>query len=132
MAGPDDKRLTVDDLLAQARARIDRLEPAEAAASGAQLIDIRSSEQRTADGEIPGALWFPRNVLEWRVDPTSEAYDDRVAGFDEEIVIFCDAGYSSSFAAATLRDLGFHRAADMTGGYQAWRAAGLPVSAPRD
>jgi len=127
MAGPDDKRLTLDDLLAQARARIDRREPSEAAASGAQLIDIRSSEQRAADGEIPGALWFPRNVLEWRVDPTSEAHDERVAGFDDEIVIFCDAGYASSFAAATLRDLGFRRAADMTGGFQAWRAAGLPV-----
>jgi rhodanese-related sulfurtransferase len=124
-------RRTIAELLEEVRGRIARRTPREAAASGAQLVDIRTVEQRRADGVIPGALWFPRNVLEWRYDPASEAHDPRAAGHDEEIVVLCDAGYASSFAADSLRQLGFARAADLDGGFQAWRAAGLPV-APLD
>lgn len=120
-------RRTIHDLLDDARTRITRRTPAEAAASGAQIIDIRTVEQRRADGTVPGALWFARNVLEWRLDPASDAHDDRVAGLDDEIVIMCDAGYASSLAADDLHRLGFTRAADMDGGFQAWKAAGLPV-----
>src|SRR5262245_58871826 len=126
-AGEMAPRVTIDELLEQARARIDRRTPQQAAAGGAQIIDIRSSDQRRSDGVVPGALWFPRNVLEWRVDPASEAHDERVAGLDDEIVLMCDEGYASSLAAADLRRLGFARAADMDGGFQAWRRAGLPV-----
>jgi len=121
-------RRTVHELLEQARTRIDRRTPEEAAAGGVQIIDIRTTEQRRADGTVPGALWFPRNVLEWRVDPASDARDERVAGLDDEIVLMCDEGYASSFAAADLRRLGFARAADMDGGFQAWKRAGLPVT----
>jgi rhodanese-related sulfurtransferase len=120
-------RTTVHELLEQARGRIHRRSPEEAAASGAQIVDIRSEEQRRRDGTIPGALWFARNVLEWRVDPASDDRDPRVAGLDEELLILCDEGYQSSLAAATLRDLGFERAGDVDGGFQAWRRAGLPV-----
>jgi rhodanese-related sulfurtransferase len=102
---------------------------AEAAlADGALLIDIRSEAQRAADGVIPGALWFARNVLEWRLDPASSHADPVAsADLDRPVILVCDEGYQSSLAAATLRDLGFRRATDLDGGFQAWRAAGLPV-----
>jgi rhodanese-related sulfurtransferase len=123
-------RLTVDDLLARARARIHRVTPADALAAqaaGAVIVDIRSESQRAADGAVPGAVWLARNVLEWRVDPASPAADPRVSDLDRELLVLCDGGYQSSLAAATLRDLGATRAGDVEGGFQAWRAAGLPV-----
>ena len=124
-------RRTIDDLLAAARSRLDRVGPEEAASaarSGALLVDIRSESQRAADGVIPGVLWYPRNVLEWRADPTSSHADPELsADLDRQIIVLCDAGYASSLAAASLQDLGFTRATDLDGGYQAWRAAGLPV-----
>ena len=114
-------------MLAQARARIHRRSPADAWAGGAQIIDIRSADQCRADGVVPGALWFPRNVLEWRVDPASEHRDPAMAGLGDEILLLCDEGYQSTLAAAVMRDLGFSRAGDVIDGFQGWRAAGLPI-----
>jgi rhodanese-related sulfurtransferase len=125
-------RTTIDDLLAAARARLERVGPAqalEAQRAGAVLVDIRSDTQRERDGVIPGALFHPRNVLEWRADPDSGHCDPALAGdLDRRVVVVCNEGYQSSLAAATLQDLGFARATDLDGGFQAWRAAGLPVS----
>lgn len=125
-------RKTIDELLAQARSRLARVGPHEALrelGEGALLLDIRSESQRAADGVVPDAIWFARNVLEWRCDPACEAYDDRVGGLDRRLIVMCDEGYQSSLAAATLQQLGFAAATDLVGGYQAWRAAGLPVAA---
>jgi len=123
-------RRTIDDLLAEARAGLRRVGPEEAraaAADGALLIDIRSDNQRAQDGIVPEAIHFPRNVLEWRCDPASEGYDARVDRFDRPLIVMCNEGYASSLAAATLQELGFENATDLDGGFQAWRAAGLPV-----
>jgi len=117
----------VDDLLAEARARIGhRPSPAEAAAAqaaGVLLVDIRPVEQRVRDGEIPGAIFIERNVLEWRLDPTSpwrlpEA--EALAHNGGRVIVVCNEGYSSSLAAASLRALGLAGATDLVGGYQAW------------
>jgi rhodanese-related sulfurtransferase len=132
MPEPDSRRRTVDQLLVQARAAIHRRSPEAALACGAQIIDIRTGAQRAADGAIPGALWFERNVLEWRVDPVSDAHDPRVCGLDDELLVLCHEGYQSSLAAAALRELGFARAGDVVGGFRAWRAAGLPVEPSSD
>jgi rhodanese-related sulfurtransferase len=122
--------MTVEELLARARSQLERVEPADAAAAaerGDVLIDIRSELQRDRDGVVPGALFFPRNVLEWRCDPSSPDRDERVGGPDRRLIVMCDEGYQSSLAAVSLQELGFHRATDLVGGFQAWRAAGLPV-----
>ena len=124
-------RKTIDQLLAQARAGLVRVGPHEARdaiSGGALLIDVRSESQRAADGIVPDAIWFARNVLEWRCDPSCEAHDDRVGGLERHVIVMCDAGYQSSLAAATLQQLGFASATDLVGGFQAWRAAGLPVA----
>jgi rhodanese-related sulfurtransferase len=121
----------VDELLAIARSRLHRVtarDAYDAYRQGALLIDIRPEVDRSAEGRIPGALVIDRNVLEWRLDPTSGARLD-VASYDRRIVLFCNEGYASSFAAAGLHDLGLWRATDMIGGYRAWRRAGLPVVA---
>jgi rhodanese-related sulfurtransferase len=122
---------SIDAVLEEARGRIDRLEPAEAAArvaAGALLVDTRPVAQREADGEVPGALLVERNVLEWRLDPASDARLPQVTGHDVEVIVLCNEGYASSLAADSLRALGLHRATDVVGGYQAWAAAGLPTT----
>ena len=90
------------------------------AAAGALVIDTRPVEQRERDGTLPGALVVDRNVLEWRLDPTSAHRLPAITGLDQRIIVVCNEGYSSSLAAATLLDLGLHRATDLAGGYQAW------------
>ena len=123
-------RRTIDQVLAEARTRLDRLTPRQAlraAAAGAVLVDIRPAAQRGAEGEIPGALIVERNVLEWRFDPASAARLPQ-AGNDLPVVSFCSEGDTSSLAAAALQDLGIRRATDLAGGFLAWQAAGLPVA----
>ena len=123
-------RMTIDELLAAARARLQRLSASEvqvAMRAGAVLVDIRSQDQRRADGVVPGALWFPRNVLEWRVDPTSSSSHPVVSDPERLLVLMCAQGYQTSLAAATLHDLGFTRATDLIDGFEGWRAAGLPI-----
>ena len=121
---------SIDELLAQVRGRIGRVEPAEAAArlaDGALLVDTRPWEQRRRDGDVPGAVVVDRNVLEWRLDPASPWRIPQATGHDLEVIVLCNQGYSSSLVADTLRTLGLHRAVDVVGGFEAWAAAGLPV-----
>ncbi len=122
-------RTTVGDLLAEARAELRRVSPAEAdraAAEGAVLVDIRSDSQRAADGLLPCAKHIPRNALEWRLDPSSEHRDRDCTRRGLRIILICDEGYQSSLAAATLRRFGVD-ATDVEGGVQAWREAGLRI-----
>ena len=122
---------TVDDLLAEARSRIARVTPHEAAAriaAGAYLVDIRPAAQRAREGEVPGSLIIERNVLEWRFDPASDARLPEATGYDVDVIILCSEGYTSSLAADALRSLGLHRATDVVGGFSAWAAAGLPTT----
>jgi len=123
-------RRTIDDVLTEARERLERIGPEaarDAVREGAVLIDIRQDYQLAADGDVPGALRIHRNVLEWRCDPDSGGYDPRIGDLDRRVIVMCDEGYTSSLAAAALQEIGFSRATDLDGGFQAWRAAGLPV-----
>jgi rhodanese-related sulfurtransferase len=116
-------RRSIDELLAVAAARLDRVEPWDLAAeqaAGALVVDTRPVEQRERDGELPGALVIDRNVLEWRLDPASAVRIPEADDYDRRIVVVCNEGYCSVLAATTLRELGLHRATDLIGGYQAW------------
>ena len=125
---------TIDDHLAAVRTRLDRLSPEAAAAAvrdgGALLVDIRYGALRDRDGTIPGAVIVERNELEWRLDPAGDHRVAEATGHDLHVVVVCNEGYASSLAAASLQDLGLHRATDLDGGFQSWRAAGLPVTPP--
>lgn len=124
------ERRTVSELLEAARRRIERLEPdaaLRALGEGALLVDTRCAEQRRAAGVVPGSVHVPLSVLYWRLDPASGHDDPRLSDPGRHVILLCEHGYSSSIAAATLHDLGFARATDVVGGFEAWAAAGLPV-----
>ncbi|MGP3982763.1 rhodanese-like domain-containing protein [Streptomyces sp. KR80] len=133
MSAAQPKPKGIDVLLAEARTELDRLGPeqaAEAAAAGALLVDIRYAALRHRDGTIPGALIVERNELEWRLDPQGSHRAAEATSHDLQVIVVCNEGYASSLAAISLRQLGLHRATDLDGGFQAWRAAGLPVEPP--
>lgn len=120
--------LTIEQMLQNARARLRRLQAHEYPAAlerGAVPVDIRPQAQRAREGALPGALVIERNVLEWRLDPSSSARIALAADHDVEWVIVCSEGYTSSLAAAALQELGLHNATDLAGGYRGLEAAGL-------
>ncbi len=122
--------LSAEELLARARAELDRVEPERAAelqADGGLVVDIRPVANRAEEGEIPGSLPVERIVLEWRLDPNGA---HRIAGFDADtpVIVVCNEGYASSLAARDLRSLGLRNATDLIGGFRGWVRAGLPVS----
>jgi len=122
--------LSIHEMLAKARHRLRRLDPLEADEAirdGALLVDIRPEAQRRSEGAVPGALIVERNVLEWRFDPRSGARLPQATGYDLRVIVMCSQGYTSSLAAASLRDLGLRHATDLDGGFTAWATAGLPV-----
>jgi rhodanese-related sulfurtransferase len=123
---------TIDEILAEARTRLNRLAPPDAfreTADGGIIVDIRPASQRAVEGEVPGSVIIERNHLEWRLDPASDARLPWVTGHDHRVIVICQEGYTSSLAAAALHDLGLTRATDVIGGFHAWLADGLP-SAP--
>lgn len=124
----------IDELLERVRAgyrRIEAQEAYDAAHTGeALLVDIRYAALRERDGVIPGALVIERNELEWRLDPQGSHKTPEATGHDLQVVVICNEGYASSLAAASLHQLGLHRATDLVGGFQAWKTAGLPVTPP--
>ena len=129
-AGAETPRQTIDDLLDDARRRIVRYEPADAyraMLAGTLLVDTRCAELRREAGVIPGSVHAPLSVLFWRLDPASGSADPTLADPTRPVVLLCADGYSSSLAAATLRDLGFAAVGDVIGGFDAWTSAGLPV-----
>jgi MFS family permease len=127
---PQALRRTAAELLADAQNRIaPRLAPREAFAAmreGAVVVDLRSTDERRREGVIPGSLHIPRSVLEWRLDPDSGYANPHVQA-GQQVVVFCAHGFSSSFAAATLRELGWRTSTDIVGGYEGWKEAGLPT-----
>lgn len=124
------RRRTIDELLEGARARIERLTPEAARAAmdaGGVLIDTRCQESRQQTGVVPESVHIPLSVLYWRVGRVGHGIDRRISDATGPLVLLCAHGYSSSLAAATLRDLGFDGATDVIGGFEGWQAAGLPV-----
>lgn len=118
-------------MIQEAAARIARLHALEAfsaAVADGLIIDIRSQDARELYGVIPGSLHIPRTVLEWRIALDSPWRNRHLGGPDQQLILICDHGYSSILAASNLVQLGFHRAADVIGGFEAWTEAGLPIA----
>ncbi|MEA1902344.1 MAG: rhodanese-like domain-containing protein [Actinomycetota bacterium] len=116
--------LTLAEVLAAARARLERVTPADLQAevdAGALLIDVRDTSQRQRDGDLPGAHPIDLTILEWRLAPSSEtkAFDVRDG---QRVILVCNQGFSSSLAAARLQDLGVAGATDLEGGFTAWKS----------
>jgi rhodanese-related sulfurtransferase len=129
--GECDSGRPIADVLAQARTRLERLGPRQAydaMRAGALLVDIRPEAQRAVEGQLPGALVVERNVLEWRLDPASDARLPEAGDYGRQVIVICSEGYASSLAAASLQDLGLVNATDLAGGFRAWAGSGLPVA----
>ncbi|WP_415925043.1 rhodanese-like domain-containing protein [Streptomyces sp. AK04-3B] len=130
--GRDGQPTGIDELLERVRAgyaRVEAREAFDAARAGeALLVDIRYAALRERDGLIPGALVVERNELEWRLDPRGSHRLPEATSHEVRAIVICNEGYASSLAAASLHQLGLHRATDLVGGFQAWKAAGLPVT----
>jgi rhodanese-related sulfurtransferase len=119
----------ISELVERVRTGIDRVTPADLdgeIAAGAVVIDIRPEQDRVADGALPGAIVIERNVLEWRLDPTSPDRIPEATGDDRRFILVCNEGYASSLAADALHTIGLGRATDLVGGYRAWRALASP------
>ncbi|MFB7861440.1 rhodanese-like domain-containing protein [Streptomyces sp. NPDC056069] len=134
MGEPIGERVGIDVLLERVRAGLERIDAHSAyeayEAGDVLLVDIRYAALRDRDGLIPGALIVERNELEWRLDPLGSHRVPEADSHDLRVVVLCNEGYASSLAAASLHQLGLRRATDLVGGFQAWRAAGLPVLLP--
>jgi rhodanese-related sulfurtransferase len=113
----------VDRLLARAREQLGRRatpdDLAGVLARGGLVIDTRSAAQRERDGELDGAIVVERNALEWRLDPTCPYKLPELHSVDQPIVIVCDEGYGSTFAALSVRQLGLQDVTDLAGGFKA-------------
>jgi rhodanese-related sulfurtransferase len=131
-SGTGQRPVGIEELLEQVREDYERVEPQAAydavQAGEALLVDIRYAALRERDGLIPGALVVERNELEWRLDPQGSHRAPEATSHDLRVVVVCNEGYASSLAVASLHRLGLLRATDLTGGFQAWKAAGLPVT----
>jgi rhodanese-related sulfurtransferase len=124
-------RPRIDRVLERARRQVRRVTPEQAMtemASGALLVDTRTETQRAKQGEIPGALAIDRNVLEWRLDPTSPWRIPEATDRDVRVIVLCAQGFSSTLAALSLQELGLKNVSDVEGGFEAWTAAGMPVN----
>jgi rhodanese-related sulfurtransferase len=122
------KRLTIDEMLDLAAARISRYEPEAAdvaGRAGAQLIDVRTEHDRVRDGVVPGSIHVPRTLLEWRASPEGELRNPHLGDLDRPLIVMCNHGFSSVLAAASLADLGYEQSGDLIGGFEAWKASGL-------
>ncbi len=122
---------TASEAVASAKAQIENLTPAQAAAEmeneGAVLIDVREADELTSSGRIPGSIHIPRGMLEFRADPTS-SYHQPPLDPSKRVILHCTSGGRSALSALALKQLGYERAANLDGGMTAWKEAGLPIS----
>ena len=123
---------TVQDMVAEAKARIREIDPDELRAMqsrGVPVIDVREPGE-FAEGHIPGAVNIPRGVLEFEVDghPAVNCMRDPALGHrDQPVIVSCRSGARSAMAAEALRQLGFAEPLSLAGGFVGWAGAGLPV-----
>jgi molybdopterin/thiamine biosynthesis adenylyltransferase/rhodanese-related sulfurtransferase len=116
---------TYADLLREARASIREVTPQEVSAlpaGGATIVDVREASE-WEQGHLPDAVHISKSYVEQQIEG---AVTDR----DASVVLYCAGGVRSLFAAQALEQLGYTNVASMSGGFQAWKSAGLPWEAP--
>lgn len=118
---------TFQDLFSEAKARVDEIDAQTAADLGssgdAKIVDVREKSEWD-EGHIPGAVHVPRGYLELRIE---NAVPDK----SKPIVVYCAGGTRSVFAARTLHEMGYTNVRSVSGGFGAWKDAGLPFVFPR-
>jgi rhodanese-related sulfurtransferase len=92
-----------------------------------QIVDIRDVRELEREGTLPGALFAPRGMLEFWVDPESPYFKPVFADEGKTFVLFCGAGWRSALATKTLMDMGMSNVAHIDGGFAAWKQAEAPV-----
>ena len=109
------------DLINEAKARIKEVTPKEVMADtnpNLVLLDVRERNEWNL-GHLPNAIHIPRGSMETKV----EALIPR----DKHVVIYCQSGNRSAFAAETLQEMGYEDVASMSGGIREWADIGGEV-----
>lgn len=120
---------TAKDMVAEARGRIENLDPAQVAQEmeqGAVVVDLRDDREILENGRIPGAVHIPRGMLEFRADPTSPYHDDSLEP-DKRVILHCASGGRSALGAVTLKEMGYTNVAHLDGGFKSWVEEGKPI-----
>lgn len=127
----------IRELVAEANAKIQTLPVAEAKAllgrNDVTFVDLRDIRELWREGTIPGAENAPRGMLEFWFAPDSPYHKPQFAE-DKLFVLFCQSGWRSALAAATLKDMGLDRVAHIEGGFRDWKETGgatVPVEGKR-
>jgi molybdopterin/thiamine biosynthesis adenylyltransferase/rhodanese-related sulfurtransferase len=116
------------ELLQQVKAEIGEVDAARArelldSAARPLLVDVREQDE-WSEGHLPGAIHVPRGNLESRIE---RAAPDRA----QSIVLYCQSGARSAFAAKTLEELGYENVVSLSGGFTDWKRNGFPTELPR-
>jgi rhodanese-related sulfurtransferase len=118
------------DLVAKANSEVETVSVEQAKAllgdAGVQFLDVRERAEWDK-GRVPGAAHVPRGLLEFKADPSLEAYYDSAIDPAKRLVVYCASGGRSALAAKTLKDMGYPSVTNMLGGFTAWSEAGLPA-----
>jgi len=121
---------TAAEMVAEAKGRVEALTPEQVAAEMAggevTVVDLRESEEREAQGVIPGAVHVPRGMLEFRADPTS-TYHRAELDPARRTILHCASGGRSALAADLLSQMGYQNVAHLDGGFGGWKDSGAPV-----
>ncbi|OOL33184.1 sulfurtransferase [Rhodococcus rhodochrous] len=119
---------TALEMIEEARARVSSVGPqaaAEQAAAGSVLLDVREAEE-WQHGHIDQSVPAPRGLLEFFADPTSPRHKTALEP-TKRVIVVCASGARAALAAATLQDMGYTDVAVLEGGFNEWKAAGLPT-----
>ncbi|NNM51906.1 MAG: sulfurtransferase [Pseudomonadales bacterium] len=118
---------TAHDLVALAKAKIQEVtvDQATPVLKGADfLLDVREPDEYAA-GHLPGAISIPRGVLEFILSSHAA-----FAARDLNMVVYCKTSGRAALAACAMLDMGYRQVISISGGFDAWQAAGLPIEQP--
>lgn len=122
----------IKTLLAEANHRITTLPATDAIAchgdASVVFVDLRDVRELDREGMVPGAFHAPRGMLEFWVDPESPYHKPVFADPDKTFVFYCQSGWRSALATATVLDMGLTRVAHVEGGFRGWKEAGGPTA----